>query len=59
MYVFAHTDRYDGLHILQVSIAIKQEAVLPLHDRGSTDRSWVHGSAPNRFVVTASLCLLM
>lgn len=37
----------------------KQEAVLPLYDRGSTDRNWVHGSAPNRFVVTASLCLLM
>jgi hypothetical protein len=47
------TDRYDCLHILKVSIAIKQEVVLPLHDRGSTDRSWVHGSAPDRFVVTA------
>lgn len=51
--VLVDTDRYDCLHILKVSIAIKQEVVLPLHDRGSTDRSWVHGSAPDRFVVTA------
>jgi hypothetical protein len=53
------TDRYACFHELKVSIAIKQEVVLPLHDCGSTDRSWVHGSAPDRFVVTASWCLLM